>query len=63
MHLHLGPDCSRMEASSTARRARPSAAAWYREGWMVQQAPCEWEIVTATVGFMEMRRWRSELRG
>uniref|UniRef100_A0A9I9ELB1 Uncharacterized protein n=1 Tax=Cucumis melo TaxID=3656 RepID=A0A9I9ELB1_CUCME len=30
---------------------------------MVQQAPCEWEIVTTTAGFVEMRQRRSELRG
>uniref|UniRef100_A0A9I9DGU0 Uncharacterized protein n=1 Tax=Cucumis melo TaxID=3656 RepID=A0A9I9DGU0_CUCME len=51
-----------MEASSTARRARLGAAACYREGWMVQQASCEWEIVTAA-RFVEMRERRSELRG
>uniref|UniRef100_A0A9I9E880 Uncharacterized protein n=1 Tax=Cucumis melo TaxID=3656 RepID=A0A9I9E880_CUCME len=30
---------------------------------MVQQAPCEWEIVMAATGFVEMRQRRSELRG
>uniref|UniRef100_A0A9I9DE24 Uncharacterized protein n=1 Tax=Cucumis melo TaxID=3656 RepID=A0A9I9DE24_CUCME len=38
MHPHLGHDCSRTEASSTARRARLGAPARYKEGWMVQQA-------------------------
>uniref|UniRef100_A0A9I9ECH0 Uncharacterized protein n=1 Tax=Cucumis melo TaxID=3656 RepID=A0A9I9ECH0_CUCME len=52
---HLGHDCLRTEASSTARRARLGAAACYREGWMVQQAPREWEIVTTAVEFVEMR--------
>uniref|UniRef100_A0A9I9D1V0 Uncharacterized protein n=1 Tax=Cucumis melo TaxID=3656 RepID=A0A9I9D1V0_CUCME len=52
-----------MEASSTTRRARPGAVACYGEGWIVQQAPREWEIVTATTEFVEMRRWQSELRG
>uniref|UniRef100_A0A9I9E7X7 Uncharacterized protein n=1 Tax=Cucumis melo TaxID=3656 RepID=A0A9I9E7X7_CUCME len=38
MHPHLEYDCSRTEASSTVRRAHPRAAAYYGEGWMVQQA-------------------------
>uniref|UniRef100_A0A9I9E0A6 Uncharacterized protein n=3 Tax=Cucumis melo TaxID=3656 RepID=A0A9I9E0A6_CUCME len=62
MHPYLGHDCSRTEASLMARRARPGAAACYGEGWMVQQASCEWEIVTAA-GFVEMRQRRSELHG
>uniref|UniRef100_A0A9I9EHB7 Uncharacterized protein n=2 Tax=Cucumis melo TaxID=3656 RepID=A0A9I9EHB7_CUCME len=61
MHPHLGHDCSRTEASSTVRRARLGAAACYREGWMVQEAPCKWEIVTVVVGFVEMQQQRSEL--
>uniref|UniRef100_A0A9I9DJ06 Uncharacterized protein n=1 Tax=Cucumis melo TaxID=3656 RepID=A0A9I9DJ06_CUCME len=56
-------DYSRTEASSTARRARPGAVACYGEGWIVQQASCEWEIMTATAGFVEMRRRWSKLHG
>uniref|UniRef100_A0A9I9E097 Uncharacterized protein n=2 Tax=Cucumis melo TaxID=3656 RepID=A0A9I9E097_CUCME len=52
-----------MEASSTARSACPSAAACYGEGWMVQQAPCEWEIMTVAAGFVEMRQRWLKLRG
>uniref|UniRef100_A0A9I9EDT0 Uncharacterized protein n=2 Tax=Cucumis melo TaxID=3656 RepID=A0A9I9EDT0_CUCME len=63
MHPHLGRDCSRMEASSTARRTCPGAVACYGEGWIVQQASSEWETVTATAGFVETRQRRSELRG
>uniref|UniRef100_A0A9I9EGR7 Uncharacterized protein n=2 Tax=Cucumis melo TaxID=3656 RepID=A0A9I9EGR7_CUCME len=55
MPLHLEHDCLRMEAFSTTRTTRPGAAACYGEGWTVQQAPCEWEIVTAVAGFVEMR--------
>uniref|UniRef100_A0A9I9CJW6 Uncharacterized protein n=1 Tax=Cucumis melo TaxID=3656 RepID=A0A9I9CJW6_CUCME len=35
------------------RRACPGAVAWYGEGWMVQQAPREWEIVTVAAAFVE----------
>uniref|UniRef100_A0A9I9DF22 Uncharacterized protein n=1 Tax=Cucumis melo TaxID=3656 RepID=A0A9I9DF22_CUCME len=59
---HLGHDCSRTEASSTARRAHPGATACYGEGWMVQQAPRKWEIVTVAAGFVEMRQQQSKLR-